>query len=83
MNVDGALFEDLQVMGVGVVLRDNKGCVIMAASICEQVDLVSDNNENLAYCVDCNHGDLELHYCIGLPNVGDRSNATRRLSGTH
>lgn len=48
MNVDGALFEDLQATRVGVVLRDNKGCVIMAASICEQVDLVSDNNENLA-----------------------------------
>lgn len=40
MNMDGALFDNLRVKGVGIVLRDNKGCVIMATSLQEHMELI-------------------------------------------
>lgn len=35
LNVDGVLFIDLQEVGMDIILRDNKGEVILAASLRE------------------------------------------------
>lgn len=48
LNVDGALFFDLQEAGVGVILRDSKGDEIMAASLLENEVSNLESIESLA-----------------------------------
>lgn len=64
MNVDGALFTNLQEVGVGIVLRDNKGEVILATSMRVQSNFDPMIVESLAIL-----RGLQLCMYMGIPQL--------------
>lgn len=64
MNVDGALFTNLQEVGVSIVLRENKGEVMLAASMRVQSNFDPMIVESLAIL-----WGLQLCMYMGIPRL--------------
>lgn len=64
LNVDSVVFANIQVIGIGVILRDNNKKVIMATSLREHVEFESTTIECLAI-----YRDLQLCFHLGINSL--------------